>query len=169
MGPLISQGQHCEKVMDYIATSDAQRGRAARHRRRPPVAPLVLPGGSSSSRRCSPAVTDDDAIAREEIFGPVMSRALLRRRGRGRWRGPTPRPSGSRPGCSPGTSRGRTGWWAPLEAGTCWINTYNLTPIDALRRRTSSGIGRENGRAALDHYSQLKSVYVELGDVAAPY
>lgn len=28
-----------------------------------------------------------------------------------------------------------------------------------------SGIGRENGTAVLDHYSQIKSVYVELNDV----
>jgi betaine-aldehyde dehydrogenase len=32
-----------------------------------------------------------------------------------------------------------------------------------------SGLGRENGLAAIDHYSQLKSVYVGLGDVEAPY
>ena len=32
-----------------------------------------------------------------------------------------------------------------------------------------SGFGRENGRAALDHYTQIKSVYVETGDVDAPY
>jgi betaine-aldehyde dehydrogenase len=32
-----------------------------------------------------------------------------------------------------------------------------------------SGLGRENGRAAIEHYSQLKSVYVAMGDVEAPY
>jgi betaine-aldehyde dehydrogenase len=32
-----------------------------------------------------------------------------------------------------------------------------------------SGLGRENGLAAIDHYTQLKSVYVELGDVMSPY
>ncbi len=32
-----------------------------------------------------------------------------------------------------------------------------------------SGIGRENGQAAIEHYTQLKSVYVELGDVDCPY
>ena len=32
-----------------------------------------------------------------------------------------------------------------------------------------SGIGRENGRAALEHYSQVKSVYVEMGTSEAPY
>jgi betaine-aldehyde dehydrogenase len=32
-----------------------------------------------------------------------------------------------------------------------------------------SGLGRENGRAALEHYSQLKSVYVAMADVDSPY
>ena len=59
---------------------------------------------------------------------------------------------------------------AALEAGTCWINTYNLTPIAMpFGGYKRSGIGRENGHAALDHYSQWKSVYVEMGDVESPY
>jgi betaine-aldehyde dehydrogenase len=32
-----------------------------------------------------------------------------------------------------------------------------------------SGIGHENGHAAIDHYTRLKTVYVELGQVACPY
>ena len=59
---------------------------------------------------------------------------------------------------------------AKLQAGTCWINAYNLTPVEmpfgGFKR---SGIGRENGRAALEHYSQVKSVYVEMGTSEAPY
>ncbi len=59
---------------------------------------------------------------------------------------------------------------ARLQAGTLWINTYNLTPIEmpfgGVKR---SGIGRENGSAAIEHYSQLKSVYVATGAVDAPY
>jgi len=59
---------------------------------------------------------------------------------------------------------------AQLEAGTCWINHYNMTPIElpfgGVKR---SGLGRENGRAAIEHYTQLKSVYVAMGDVDAPY
>jgi betaine-aldehyde dehydrogenase len=59
---------------------------------------------------------------------------------------------------------------ARLQAGTCWINNYNITPIELpFGGYKQSGIGRENGRAALEHYTQLKSVYVELGDVACPY
>ena len=58
---------------------------------------------------------------------------------------------------------------AALEAGTCWINTYNLTPIEMpFGGYKQSGIGRENGLAAIEHYTQRKSVYVEMGD-DAPY
>jgi betaine-aldehyde dehydrogenase len=32
-----------------------------------------------------------------------------------------------------------------------------------------SGLGRENGRAAIEHYTQLKSVYVAMRDVESPY
>jgi betaine-aldehyde dehydrogenase len=59
---------------------------------------------------------------------------------------------------------------AKLEAGICWINNYNITPIEMpFGGRKESGIGHENGQAAIDHYTQLKSVYVELGDVQCPY
>ncbi|TIU72928.1 MAG: aldehyde dehydrogenase family protein, partial [Mesorhizobium sp.] len=59
---------------------------------------------------------------------------------------------------------------AELQAGTCWINAYNLTPVEIpFGGFKQSGIGRENSLAALALYSQLKSVYVEIGDVASPY
>ena len=59
---------------------------------------------------------------------------------------------------------------AALEAGTCWINNYNLTPIEMpFGGYKASGFGRENGLEAIESYSQIKSVYVELGDVEAPY
>ena len=59
---------------------------------------------------------------------------------------------------------------AQLQAGTCWINHYNVTPIELpFGGMKASGLGRENGRAAIEHYTQLKSVYVAKGDVDAPY
>ena len=59
---------------------------------------------------------------------------------------------------------------APLRAGTCWSNAYNLTPVEMpFGGVKGSGIGRENARAAIAHYSQPKSVYVEMGDVESPY
>jgi betaine-aldehyde dehydrogenase len=57
-----------------------------------------------------------------------------------------------------------------LQAGTCWINDYNVTPIELpFGGVKMSGLGRENGRAAIEHYTQLKSVYVAMKDVEAPY
>ncbi|MEF9604971.1 aldehyde dehydrogenase family protein, partial [Paracoccus sp. PXZ] len=59
---------------------------------------------------------------------------------------------------------------AHLQAGTAWINAYNLTPVEAPFGGVKlSGIGRENSAAAIEHYSQLKSVYVGMGGVDAPY
>ncbi|MCC2688442.1 MAG: betaine-aldehyde dehydrogenase [Rhizobiaceae bacterium] len=53
--------------------------------------------------------------------------------------------------------------FAELQAGTCRINSYNLHPgRGAVRRLQAFGL------AAPDHYSQLKSVYVETGDVVSP-
>ncbi|WP_428528342.1 betaine-aldehyde dehydrogenase [Roseibium sp.] len=57
-----------------------------------------------------------------------------------------------------------------LQAGTCWINTYNLTPIEMpFGGYKKSGMGRENGHAAIEYYSQIKSVYVEMGGVEAAF
>ena len=59
---------------------------------------------------------------------------------------------------------------AALQAGTCWINDYNVTPIELpFGGYKQSGIGRENGLAAIEHYTRIKSVYVAKGDVDAPY
>ena len=59
---------------------------------------------------------------------------------------------------------------AGFEAGTCYINTYNDAPVEAPFGGTKqSGVGRENSKAAIAHYSQLKSVYVRMGDLEAPF
>ena len=55
---------------------------------------------------------------------------------------------------------------ARLNAGTCWINNYNLTPVEVpFGGARESGIGYENAMSALDFWTQMKTVYVELGDV----
>ncbi|TRY77981.1 hypothetical protein TCAL_13805 [Tigriopus californicus] len=53
-----------------------------------------------------------------------------------------------------------------LEAGTCWINTFNLAPSEVpFGGVKMSGIGRENGTVAMEFYSQMKTIYVEMNDV----
>lgn len=53
-----------------------------------------------------------------------------------------------------------------IEAGTVWINTYNLYPTEVpFGGYKHSGIGRENGLAVIDYFTQTHTVYVEMGDV----
>jgi betaine-aldehyde dehydrogenase len=59
---------------------------------------------------------------------------------------------------------------ARLEAGSCFINSYNDAPVEApFGGIKHSGVGRENSKAAIAHYSQMKSVYVRMGDLEAPF
>jgi acyl-CoA reductase-like NAD-dependent aldehyde dehydrogenase len=52
-----------------------------------------------------------------------------------------------------------------LEAGTVWINTYNVYDTGApFGGYKQSGFGREMSRHALEHYTQLKTVWVDLGN-----
>ena len=50
-----------------------------------------------------------------------------------------------------------------LQAGTVWINTYNnYDPAAAFGGYKMSGYGRELGLHAIEHYTQVKSVWVNL-------
>ncbi|MFM0135778.1 betaine-aldehyde dehydrogenase [Caballeronia grimmiae] len=51
-----------------------------------------------------------------------------------------------------------------LDAGICWINTWGESPAEMpVGGYKQSGIGRENGIVALNAYTRIKSVQVELG------
>ena len=114
-------------------------------------------------------VTDDMTIARDEIFGPVMSVLDFDAEDEA-----IARANATDTGLAAGVftrdlSRAHR-VVARLDAGTTWINTYNLTPPGfAFGGVKASGIGRENAAAALDHYTRLKSVYLAAGPCAAPY
>ena len=113
--------------------------------------------------------TDNMRIVQEEIFGPVLSllvfddeAEVLRRANDTRF--------GLAAGVftRDGTRAHRVA--ANLKAGICWINNYNITPIEIpFGGAGESGIGHENSMVALEHYTQLKTVYVELGQVASGY
>ncbi|MEM8591526.1 MAG: betaine-aldehyde dehydrogenase [Pseudomonadota bacterium] len=114
-------------------------------------------------------VTDVMTIAREEIFGPVLS--VLDFEGEEEV---IARANATDLGLSAGlftadlTRAHRV--IARLEAGSCWINHYNPAPVEVpFGGVKGSGVGRENSKAAIEHYSQLKSVYVGMGPVEAPY
>ena len=114
-------------------------------------------------------VTDDMVIAREEIFGPVM--AVLDFEDEA---DVLARANDTEFGLAAGVftrdlSRAHR-VVAALEAGTCFINSYNDAPVEApFGGMKASGVGRENSKAAIEHYSQVKSVYVRMGDMEAPF
>jgi len=114
-------------------------------------------------------VTDAMTIAREEIFGPVLSildfdteaEVLARANAT---------PYGLAAGVFTRDLTRAHRVAKAFEAGTCYINTYNLAPVEApFGGSKLSGVGRENSKLAINHYSQMKSVYVAMGDVAAPF
>lgn len=52
-----------------------------------------------------------------------------------------------------------------IETGRIWVNTYNQFPAGApFGGYKKSGIGRENDRHALDAYSQVKNVVIDMDD-----
>ena len=56
-----------------------------------------------------------------------------------------------------------------VEAGVFDINNYNVYPSELpFGGYKKSGIGREYGRAVIEYFTQIKSVYVEMGDVDCP-
>ena len=57
-----------------------------------------------------------------------------------------------------------------MQAGSVWINDYNITPPEVqFGGYKQSGLGRENGLQAIEHYTQVKTIDVNLGDVPVTY
>ncbi len=113
--------------------------------------------------------TDDIALVTDEIFGPVMSVLKFSKEDEVVRRA-NATPFGLAAGVFTRDLVRAHRVVAALQAGVCWINNYNITPVEIpFGGMKQSGIGRENGLVTIGHYTQLKSVYVEMGDVACPY
>ncbi|EGT47911.1 CBN-ALH-11 protein [Caenorhabditis brenneri] len=57
-----------------------------------------------------------------------------------------------------------------LNAGNVYVNTFNdVSPLIPFGGIGESGFGRENGTAALEHYTYLKSVFVNTGSCPNPF
>ena len=165
LGPMVSRAQ-LDKVFAYIDKGKAEGAK------------LLTGGGipndvSAEGTYIQPTVfadvTDEMTIAREEIFGPVMCVLDFDHEDE-----VIERANGTEFGLSAGvftsdlTRAHRVA--DRLEAGTLWINTYNLAPVEVpFGGSKQSGFGRENSLAALNHYTELKSVYVAMSPVQSPY
>ncbi|MGU3574723.1 betaine-aldehyde dehydrogenase, partial [Brucellaceae bacterium C25G] len=160
MGPLISRKQ-LEHVLSFIEKGKSEGAHLVHG------GDVAKVAGFENGYFIQPTifthVNDDMTIAREEIFGPVMSILSFDSE-----EDVIARANNTEFGLAAGVftqnlARGHR-VIDQLKAGTCWINAYNLTPVEVpFGGYKNSGIGRENSLAALEHYSQLKSVYVESG------
>jgi betaine-aldehyde dehydrogenase len=166
MGPLVSES-HGLKVLDFIARGRAEGARLVTGGERARI--QGFEAGVFVQPTVFADVTDAMTIAREEIFGPVMSVLRVGTEDEAVARANST-PYGLAAGVFTRDLAQAHRVVARLDAGTTWINAYNLTPVEMpFGGVKASGLGRENGRAALDHWSRVKSVYVATGPVEAPF
>jgi len=165
MGPLVSR-EHFKKVTAYYRAASAQ-GECLFDSGSPNVQ------GFEGGNWVGPAIyrprDDNQPIAREEIFGPLMSVFTFHDEDEVVARA-NDTPYGLAAGVFTRDLARAHRVTGRLQAGTCWINHFNVTPVELpFGGHKQSGIGRENGRWALEAYSQVKSVYVAMGRFEAPY
>ncbi|PFD95664.1 betaine-aldehyde dehydrogenase [Bacillus cereus] len=155
MGPLVSKKQQ-ERVLSYIKSGIEEgakliAGGVKEFEKGYFVAPTVFAD-----------VTDNMKIAQEEIFGPVVSilpfdeiEEVIERANN--------TPYGLAAGVWTENVKTAHKVANQLKAGTVWINSYNLenaaSPFGGYKQ---SGIGREMGSYALDNYTEVKSIWVNL-------
>ncbi len=155
-GPQVSQEQ-LDKILHYVDLGKSQGAK-------------LLAGGERVGDKgffVEPTifdnVKDDMTIAKDEIFGPVVS--VLPFRG---VEEVVERANNTTYGLAAAI------WTKDIDkahlfakrvkAGTVWVNCYHVvdanTPFGGFKM---SGQGRENGEAAIEHYTELKTVTIKLG------
>jgi aldehyde dehydrogenase (NAD+) len=155
-GPQVSQEQ-MDKILGYVELGQKQGAKLVTGGKRLGskgyfVEPTIFDG-----------VRDNMAIATDEIFGPVVSVLPFK-------------------GVDEVIERANNTYYGlaaaiwtkdldkahtfarEVKAGTIWVNCYHMvdttTPFGGFKM---SGQGRENGEAALEHYTETKTVTIKLG------
>ncbi|MBZ0329008.1 betaine-aldehyde dehydrogenase [Halomonas sp. ANAO-440] len=159
-GPLVSYG-HQEKVLSYIELGKQEGARLLIGGE--PMAEGAFAKGAWAAPTVFTDCSDEMRIVREEIFGPVMAilafdddEELIRRANDTHY--------GLAAGVFTESLARAHRTIHRLEAGICWINTWGESPAEMpVGGYKQSGVGRENGIETLAHYTQTKSVQVEMG------
>ena len=156
MGPLISREQH-ERVLGYLALGQREGAKARIGGARGPqphgyyVQPTVFTG-----------VRNEMTIARDEIFGPVASLIPFKDEHDAVLQGNDTTYGLAAAVWTRDVSRAHA-VARRLKAGTVWINCYMvLDPMSPFGGYKQSGLGREMGKEGIEHYTELKSVFVKL-------
>lgn len=158
LGPIACQPQ-LEKIMRYVEAGQAEG------------ATLLIGGdcpqiGDGQGYYFNPTifdnVTNSMTIAREEIFGPVLCTIRVKDV-EDAIRQANETIYGLAAGVWTRDVKKAHRIARALKAGTVWVNTYNMydvaSPFGGYKQ---SGFGRELGLHALQHYTQVKSVWVDL-------
>ena len=159
LGPIIDQ-QQMESILQYVQSGIDQGAKLQCGGER------LMEGDLSNGYYMAPTiftdVNDDMTIACEEIFGPVLS--ILRFKNEEEV---ITRANNTPYGLAAGIwtrdlSRAHR-VSAALKSGVVWVNTYDLfdaaAPFGGFKE---SGFGRDNGREAIDAYTEVKAVWVNI-------
>jgi len=156
IGAIVSERQ-MESVLGYIEKGVEEGARVVAGGGRADIGPgyFVRPTVFDD-------VTSEMTIAREEIFGPVLATLTFEDVDDA-----IEQANDTMYGLAAAvwTSDVKKAHYVAsrLKAGTVWINTYNLyDPASPFGGYKQSGYGRDLGGQALDQYTQLKSVWVNL-------
>ncbi len=160
LGAIVSEDQ-MNKVLEYVEVGKKEGAKLVTGGERASVGngkgafilPTIFDGVSNQMR-----------IAQEEIFGPVLASIEFKDLDE------VIREANNNPyglAAAVWTRDIRKAHYVAhrLKAGTVWINAYNVyDPAAPFGGYKASGIGRELGPYALEHYTQIKNVMVNLKD-----
>jgi (Z)-2-((N-methylformamido)methylene)-5-hydroxybutyrolactone dehydrogenase len=168
IGPVTTPAQY-RKILDYIDIARSEGARCILGGG--PATSPDLPGGQFVEPTIFVDVTPQMRIAREEVFGPVLSvmgfddEADAIRMANDTIYGLAAGVWTSHMGRAMRMSKA-------LKAGTVWVNTYRavsyMMPFGGMKH---SGIGRESGMAAIEQYLETKCTWISYaqGTPANPF
>lgn len=167
VGPITTQAQRA-KVLSYLDIARNEGAQAVLGGKVPDAE--VLRDGWFVEPTIFCGVNNQMRIAREEVFGPVLSIIPFDDEDEA-YAIANDSPYGLAAGLWTGDIARALRGSAVLEAGTVWVNSYRavsyMAPFGGYKR---SGVGRESGQEAIDAYLQTKTVWIDTaGQVANPF